>query len=197
MTAPRTFNFCEAMFSLCEDITLRISEFQHIDMDVVAVSYSQARMKTVFGLQAKLTPMRFDGGSLTEVREDQIWKVQRLFHENREMLYILTFYLPRFLNQSFSEKMTTVFHELYHVSPDFDGSLRKFEGRYHTHTKSEKEYDLLMEHFSRVYLHLNPPVELYRFLMWDFDELVEKMGTVVGVQIPIPKLIPLEQHHSA
>ena len=30
-----------------------------------------------------------------------------------------------FLDQTFEEKLVTVFHELYHISPAFDGDLRR------------------------------------------------------------------------
>ena len=46
------------------------------------------------------------------------WTLERLYEGDREMLYILTFYLPRFLDHSFREKLITVFHELYHISPE-------------------------------------------------------------------------------
>ncbi len=86
-------------------------------MSQVAVAFAQTRHQALHGLQAKLTPMRFEGGALTTRRRGRTWTVQRLFHGQREMLYILTFYLPRFLDQSFREKLITVFHELYHISP--------------------------------------------------------------------------------
>ena len=37
----------------------------------------------------------------------------------------------------FEEKLTTVFHELYHISPMFDGDIRRLEGRYHVHSHSQ------------------------------------------------------------
>ena len=32
-------------------------------------------------------------------------------------------------------------HELWHISPDFDGDIRRHAGRYHAHTHSQAEYD--------------------------------------------------------
>ena len=59
----------------------------------------------------------------------------------REMLYILSFYLPRFQNLDFREKLITVLHELWHISPQFNGDIRRHAGRYHAHTHSQAEYD--------------------------------------------------------
>ncbi len=184
---------------LCLDVCARLDEFQHIDMTRVAVTFAQARRRVSYGLQAKLTPMRFEEGKLFAFRDDgRQWTVQRLFDANeREMLYILTFYLPRFLDQSFTEKMTTVFHELYHISPQFNGDIRRLDGRYHVHSHSQKEYDEQMALLAKRYLSLKPPVDLYGFLRKTFRGLKRSHGEVVGLSIPIPKLLPIPESKSA
>ena len=78
------------------------------------------------------------------------YTIQRLFDsKGQEFLYILTFYLPRFMDLSFREKLITVFHELWHISPQFDGDLRRHPGRCYAHTSSQKEYDAEMEVLQR------------------------------------------------
>lgn len=172
---------------------MRLPEFRHISMDQVAVAFAQTRRRVTHGLQAKLTPMRFENGQLTSRRGRQMWTVQRLFSGEREMLYILTFYLPRFLDQTFDEKMITVLHELYHVSPDFNGDIRRMDGRYHVHSHSQRDYDRQMGLFAAKYLSMRPPRHLYEFLHRQFAELHAQHGAVVGMQVPIPKLIPLRE----
>jgi predicted metallopeptidase len=193
----RPFDFCCAMRRLCEDITARMSEFAHVRMDEVAVAFAQTRRRVTHGLQARLTPMRFEGGSLVTVRQGRRWTVQRLFQGEREMLYILTFYLPRFCEHSFREKLITVFHELYHIGPGFDGDIRRMDGRYHVHSHSQKDYDREMDALARRWLSRGAPRSLYAFLEHGFDELRRQYGAVVGVQVPIPKLIPLAESRSA
>lgn len=191
------FDFTQAMSALCDDVTNRHEAFMHIDMSKVAVSFAQARSSVLHGLQAKLTPMRFENGTLTSSRQGHNWTVQRLYVGKREMLYILTFYLPRFLDQSFQEKFVTILHELYHISPRFDGDIRRFSGRCHVHTHSQEEYDGQMEVFAREYLAMKPPEHLFQFLRHDFQELKKRHGGVVGLQVPIPKLIPLGSSKTA
>lgn len=191
------FDFTQAMVDLCEDITGRHEAFMHIDMARVATCFAQARSPVLHGMQAKLTPLRFENGSLTAHREGRTWTVQRLFLGKREMLYILTFYLPRFLEQSFQEKFVTILHELYHISPRFDGDLRRFDGRCHVHSRSQLEYDSRMEVYAREYLGQRPPEHLYDFLRYDFSELKKRFGGVIGLQVPIPKLIPVTDVKSA
>jgi len=199
MTAPASgpFDFCAAMRGLCEDVTARLDEFRHIRMEQVAVTFAQTRRSVSYGLQAKLTPMRFEGGGLVTERYGRHWTVQRLFEGEREMLYILTFYLPRFLNHSFREKMITVLHELFHISPAFDGDIRRMEGRYHVHSHSQSDYDREMELLAEKYLAMRPPTELHEFLKNRFSTLHRRHGGVVGIQVPIPKLLPLPERKSA
>ena len=191
------FDFSRAMWLICHDISRRMQEFSHIRMGEVAVSFSQARRNVNWGLQAKLTPLRFERGALEQTRAGQLWRIQRLFHEQREMLYILSFYLPRFLETPFEEKLTTVFHELYHISPLFDGDIRRLPGRCHVHSESQQEYDRHMSILAQKWLDREPPPELYGFLRYRFKTLQKKHGGVMGLQIPIPKLIPIEQTKSA
>ncbi len=190
---PAAFDFTAAMWMLCDDITSRLDGLLHIDMSQVAVSYAQARRRVLHGLQAKLTPMRFEAGASTVYRRGREWTCQRLTLGGREMLYILTFYLPRFLDQPFHEKMVTVLHELFHISPEFNGDIRRFEGRYHVHSHSQKDYDREMGRLANEYLQLGPPPELYRWLEYDFETLRQQFGGVRGMQIPVPKLIPLSR----
>lgn len=53
------FDFTASMWMLCDDITSRMDDLLHIDMSRVAVSYAQTRTRALHGLQAKLTPLRF------------------------------------------------------------------------------------------------------------------------------------------
>ena len=186
------FDFSRAVADLCDDVSRRLPELNHVRMDKIAVCFAQTRTHAMHGLQAKLTPLRFRQGAMTTTRRGRTYTVQRLIHDKREMLYILTFYLPRFLNHTFREKFVTILHELFHISPRFDGDIRRFDGRYHVHSHSQKEYDQEMDRLAQHYLAMQPPPSLYTFLHHDFTTLQQLHGGVVGLQIPIPKLLPVK-----
>lgn len=181
------------MTGLCEDICRRHPEFRHVRMPEVAVTFAQTRSPVEWGIQARLTPLRFEGGAIIERRNGRWWTVQRVCHQGQEALYILTFFLPRFLNLSFEEKLVTVFHELYHISPHFNGDIRRFGGACYMHTGSQKSYDRQMAVFADEYLRMNAPAELMRFLRFDFPGLRSDSGEVVGLRIGIPRLIPMDK----
>ena len=197
MSSKGPFDFCRAMTLLCADIAARLEELSHIRMEQVAVAFAQTRRRGSHGVQAKLTPLRFENGSLVTTRGSRRWTLQRVYCGDREMLYILTFYLPRFLDLPFREKLITVFHELYHISPAFNGDIRRFSGRYHIHSHRQKEFDRAVEQFLDQYLATDPPPEIYQFLQHRFRTLQEQYGGIVGIKVPIPKLIPLDESRSA
>lgn len=186
------FDFTAHMRRLCEDIVTRSSPMRHIAMDRIAVSFAQTRKPVKHGMWASLTPMRFENGALEERRNGRRFTVQRLFgQDGHELLYILTFYMPRFMDLSFEDKLTTIFHELWHISPRFNGDIRRHPGRCYVHTTSEEEYDRQMAKLARLWLADRPPVEAYSFLRGTFDHLQQQFGRIYGVRIRNPKLIPL------
>jgi hypothetical protein len=110
----------------------------------------------------------------------------------REMLYLLSFYLPRFMNLVFREKLITVFHELWHIGPQFDGDLRRHEGRCFAHSHSQAEYDRQMGMLADRWLAGTPDEELWSFLRHDFRELYASAGPIYGLRVKRPKLVPVE-----
>jgi len=185
-------DFTSQMRRLCEDMVARVDQLRHIDMARVAVSFSQTRKAANHGMYASLTPMRFVGGQTHTVRRGRKWSVQRLQgSDGREMLYILSFYLPRFLDLKFREKLTTVMHELWHIGPKFDGDVRRFQGRCFAHGGSQQRYDAHVDRLVDCWLGSHPPESVAEFLRPNFRELVARHGRVFGRKIPAPKLFPV------
>jgi len=183
------FDFTRHVRRLCVDLTTRLPELGHIDMSRVAVRFCQTRKAVPYGIHASLTPLRFAGGDLYSKRRGQLWTVERLYDDlGREMLYLLSFYLPRFMERSFEEKLSTVVHELWHVGPRFDGDLRRHPGRCYAHSHSQKQYDALMRQLAAKWLSLDPPGEVHDFLRYSFRQLEQHHGRVFGQRIATPKL---------
>lgn len=185
----RPFDFCGAMRRLCVDIALRSAELGHVDVSRLLIAFTQARSVRRHGLQARVTPLRFRDGQLIRSRRGVSYQVQRYVVAGQEMLYLMAFCLPRFLNQDFDDKLITVFHELYHISPAFDGDLRRHAGRCSLHTSSKHRYDELMADLARAYLATGPDPALHAFLRLNFAQLQERHGSVVGVSVPRPRVV--------
>ncbi|HZU36615.1 MAG TPA: hypothetical protein VFA18_11930 [Gemmataceae bacterium] len=185
------FDFCGHVRRLCTDIATSCAELRHIDASRVLFTVTQARKHRLGGLQARLTPLRCPGGQLTRRRHGFLYQVQRYFVDGREMLYLLTIVLPRFLDGEFDEKFITLFHELYHISPAFNGDLRRHEGRYAVHSHSQRAYDKHMAALAREYLARRPDPALHAFLRMNSAQLRARHGSVVGIVVPRPRLIPI------
>jgi hypothetical protein len=184
------FDFTFAMRQLCADISARLADFGHVDIDRVALNVCQTRRAVSHGMYASLTPLRFAGGAEQRIVRGMSWGIERLHDtEGREYLYLLSFYLPRFQNLPFEEKLVTVFHELWHIAPEFNGDLRRHEGRCYAHGPSQKKYDSRMAQLAQSWLGLNPPQHLYDFLSYSFEELVAEYRRVVGSRWRAPKLV--------
>lgn len=193
MEPRRGFDFTHHIARVCEDMVSRVEALRHIDMRRVAVSFCQTRKNSRYGMFASLTPLRFAGGAEHTIRRGRRWGVQRVVGpDGGEMLYILNFYLPRFLSLSLREKFDTTMHELWHVGPRFDGDVRRLGGRCFAHGASQKAYDAQVARLVDVWLAAGPAPEIYQFLHCDLDELIRRHGRVVGRKIRAPKLVPLE-----
>jgi hypothetical protein len=185
------FDFCGHVQRLCADIVATCADLGHVDVSRLLFAVTQARSSRSFGLQARVTPLRFGAGQLTRRRRGVPYQVQRYYVNDLEMLYVMTFCLPRFLDQDYDDKFITLFHELYHISPAFDGDLRRHDGRYDIHSHSKRAYDEHMAHLARAYLANGADPTLHGFLRLNFAQLHERHNAVVGVVVPRPKLIPI------
>ena len=199
MTGPpgEPFDFCAHVRRLCTDIAARCTELAHVRAERVLFAFTQARNGRAHGLQARVTPLRFHGGALYRRHRGTRYQVQRLFIHGREVLYLMTFCLPRFLNQAFDDKFVTLFHELFHIGPRFDGDLRRHNGRYAVHSCSQRRYDEHMAGLARAYLASSPDPDLHAFLRLNFGQLRHRHGSIVGAVIPRPKLVPVEDGEDA
>lgn len=194
VSARGGFDFTYHIRALTTEIIGRVPQLGHIDVARVAISFSQTRKRVMHGLQASLTPMRFEGGARAGVYRGRRMSVQEVRDtDGQEMLYILNFYLPRFLDLDFREKLTTVFHELWHISPQFDGDIRRHDGRCYAHSHSQAAYDAQLDPLVDQYLAHRAIESLPDFLHLDFSQLQRTYGKVYGTRIPRPKLIPVKR----
>jgi len=185
------FDFCGHIRRLCVDIVARCDELRHIDVSRLLFGMTQARSSRLDGLQARVTPLRFRDGCLRRQRHGIPYQVQRYFVGCQEMLYLVTFCLPRFLDRDFDDKFITLFHELFHIGLSFNGDLRRHAGRYDVHSHSKRTYDARMANLAREYLSGGADPGLHGFLRMNFAQLQQRHGQVTAVGVPRPKLIPV------
>lgn len=190
---PRGLDFSASMRRVCESICATLGELAHVDMRRVGVGFAQTRRTGRFGMLASLTPLRFAGGAATSRRRGREYTVQRVVDANGvELLYLLTFYLPRFLELDFEEKLTTVVHELWHIGPAFDGDIRRHEGRCYAHSSSKENYDADARRRALQWLATGPDEAVCGFLRHNHAEFRRQHGSIFGARYARPKLLPID-----
>jgi predicted metallopeptidase len=188
-TGKPGFHFTDAMAALAVEVSAGIPELRQIDMSRVLVTGVVSRNRSKYGVQARVTPMRFKEGSLTRRRHGVLYGITRYYVGDREVLYLLSFVLPRFLNLPFEEKLATLVHELYHMSPAFDGDLRRFGGRVHAHSK--EDYHRGMIAMAEAYRQRHGDSPASEFLKWNYQGYQDLFGGVRAVVVPCPRLVPI------
>ncbi len=189
MTALNVTGELEKLIRLIAEI---VPELNHVDPSRVLVCVASTRGGGVHGTYAKIHPLRFAGGECNmEVRRGrkrETWSMPAVKHRGIDMLYIIYFLVPRFLDLPLEEKLITIFHELYHISPDFNGDIRRFPGKNYAHGSSRKKYNALMSQLVdgfREKLEDEGPLE---FLKEDMKTLRNGYGTLVGRRFPAPRI---------
>ena len=117
------------------------------------------------------------------------YEMPTISHRGVEMLYVVYFLIPRFLNLPFREKLVTLFHELYHISPEFNGDIRRFPGKNYAHGSSTKRYNAYMARLVDAYLEKYEPGSLTAFLEGDMAAIRERYKTIVGRKMAAPRIV--------
>jgi hypothetical protein len=187
-----TLNLTRALENLVEDIVSCMDVFGHIDTTRIMFCVSSTRGGGVHGMYAKIHPLRFPGGvnsiEVKRGRRAMTCTMPSVMLRGREMLYLIYFLAPRYFDLPFREKLITVFHELYHISPVFDGDIRRFPGRNFAHGSSRKRYNAYMAELVDDYLGKTPHGDLTSFLEGDMSTLRLRYRAIVGRRHPAPKI---------
>jgi predicted metallopeptidase len=185
------FNFNQAITEVIAEIIKYTDDFAHIDLNKVQISAAFNRKRRGTGLLAYVLPLRYKDGSSTQtkLRGAQAFHFSILptYRDGAEILYILYFMLPRFLNLPKKDKLETIVHELYHISPSFNGDLRRLKGRSYVHGKSLKDYDRNIKEMCAALLERRPELQTREIFTRSFKELSTDWEGVEAIHIPEPK----------
>jgi len=183
-------DYTSEMTRLIADIAARCPEFAHVDVSRILISFSHARVSGPSGQFAKIAPMRFRDGKRSITIRNRRYTMPKLQHKGRDVLYVIYFCMPKFQNLPFRDKLITVFHELYHVSPEFNGDIRRFSGRNYAHGPSRQKYNEAVSALADRYLAEAGDSPVLEFLRMDFTELQQRYGEIVGLKVTHPKPQP-------
>lgn len=183
-------NLTRELERLVAHVAAHVPELAHIDPARLLICISSTRGGGIRGTYAKIHPLRFPGGAKTmerrRGRHTWLCTMPSVTRRDTEILYVIYFLVPRFFDLPLREKLVTVFHELYHISPAFDGDIRRFAGRNYAHGSSTKTYNAYMGKLVDAYLAEHREQELLGFLDGTLADLRGRYHTIVGRRFRIP-----------
>lgn len=187
-----TLNLTLELERLIAHVTGHVEEFSHIDQRRVLVCVSSTRSGGIHGTYAKIHPLRFEDGSRRKTIRRGMrryeYEMPLISHRGAEMLYVVYFLVPRFLNLPFREKLITLFHELFHISPEFNGDIRRFPGKNYAHGGSTRKYNAYMARLVDGYLATLDDHGIVSFLEGNMDEVRGRYKAIVGRKMEAPRI---------
>jgi hypothetical protein len=170
------------------DLCARLPEFGHINPRQVLLCMARARRSASGGgTYAKIVPMRFPDASPLRHVGSECYSLPQIPTAHGYVLYLIYVYLPRFYEQPPERRLLTLIHELYHIAPAFDGTIRRFGSR--AHGASRTNFNAGLQPLVNRYLASAPP-EILDLIGGDIKELARR-ATLIGRMLPMPKTIRL------
>ncbi len=134
-------NFNQSVRALIRDVAAHMPEFSHIKASRILIVAGEARRASRGTVKPLMTHP-------AEGRRKSIVKIK-----GRRMLYCITLRPLFFRSSTAQERIGTLLHELFHISPRFDGTLDEQR----RHEAVGREFGAKLRPLVRRYLRLCPP----------------------------------------
>ena len=181
----------EIITRIIQEITATSNQFSHVDVNRLLVCLGSNRRNGRGGTLGKLVPLRFEKGAQVLKYRSRYYTIPEVIQDGVTFLYLIYFYMPRFFDLDPDEKLKVIFHELYHISPDFDGDIRRMGAVKKAHGHSRNKFDLLYEEdliSFREHIRQTPLID---FLELDSKSIFKLYRTVTGRRMKHPKPIKI------
>lgn len=146
-----TINLTDILSLITREIVSSTDEFKNYDCNQILICAASNRSNGRGATYGKLQPLRFENGSPIINHRGRVYAMPNVTFNNHEIKYIIYYYFPKFFDLPAKEKINVMFHELYHISPDFNGDIRRM-GKFkkaHGHSKKffEEQYLYMADSF--------------------------------------------------
>jgi predicted metallopeptidase len=181
-------NITDILTDLIGQITIRSHFFSHIDVSKVVVCLGSNKRNGRGAIYGKLVPLKFQNGSDVLNFRGRNYAIPDIVNNGLSQLYAVYFYLPKFFDLSAEEKLNVIFHELYHISPEFNGDIRRMGSVKKAHGSSRKRFDLKFEKEVKLFYEYILSTAYFDFLKMDSKSLHDNYR-VYARRMKIPKPI--------
>ncbi len=183
--------YTDIVQQIVTDIAVKVREMHHLDPDRIGVlataragGLTMGNLATCYGLKRNGVP---SFSIWTRARSRQIIAVSEWFRyvtprvrlHGHDMSYLILLRLPRLLHRN---PLTTLVHELYHISEGFDCEMRP--------VKHGQYFNSQVRRISDIWLR-NQRGELARLAQMRFVDLQKEFGAVLAHGVPGRFTVPL------
>jgi hypothetical protein len=187
-----SINLTDTLTLIIGEIARHSPAFAHVDTSRLLVSTASnrnGRRSTIYG---KLVPLRFRDGNRVFMHRGRCYAMPEIVHEGRPLLYIIYFYSPRFFDLPAREKLRVIFHELYHISPEFNGDIRRMGKVKHSHGHSRTRFDSHFEGDLEKFHRTIVGTPLERFLEMTTHDIFSSFDRVLSQRMKLPKPVIIQ-----
>jgi hypothetical protein len=176
----------ESLTVIIENIVHFSPTFKHIDVNRIIVCIGSNKTGGRGGIYGKLVPLKFADGSNYLKYRGTCYAIPEISKNGTTCLYIIYFYMPKFFDLPWDEKLRVIFHELFHISPHFNGDIRKMGNVKTAHGHSRKGFESLYKDELNNYLLYIQTSPHMGFLKMDTKSLFSRFKRVNGIRMKNP-----------
>lgn len=191
MALLETINITDVLTHLIYEVIRVTPAFYHIDINRVLVCLATNRNSRGGATFGKLVPLRFRDGATTQRFHNRCYTLPEIRHNDTQVLYLIYFYMPRFFDLPPREKLRVIFHELYHISTEFNGDIRRMGETKAAHGHSRKHFNSLFEKELDAFCAHVEQTSFYKFLCLDTQGLRTTFRKLAGRRMKVPRPVPV------
>jgi len=173
-----SINLTDVLTLIIHDIIKSTDEFKSFDINKILVCCASNRKDSKGAIYGKLQPLRFKDGSEIIQHNKRYYTIPKIMLNNVEILYILYLYIPKFFDMPIKDKINVMFHELYHISPEFNGDIRRMGNIKSAHGHSKKSFEEKYIKYASKYFNKINETPFYSFLQMNFED-IEKQFRII------------------
>jgi len=186
-----SINLTDVLTLIVQEIAQHCGSFRHIDVRrlLVCIASNRNGRGATYG---KLVPLRFKYGAETLRHRGRLYAMPHLMAGGLRQMYVIYFYYPKFFNLPALEKLRVVFHELYHINPEFNGDIRRMARVKTAHGGSRESFDKLFNDELQAFFAYICQTPYINFLDLDSKALNECFSRIFGRRMKLPQPVPVK-----
>ena len=173
-----SINLTDVLTLVIYDIIKSTDEFKSFDINRILVCCASNRKDSKGAIYGKLQPLRFRDGSEIIEHNKGYYAIPKVVLNKIEIFYILYLYIPKFFDLTIKDKINVIFHELYHISPEFNGDIRRMSNVKSAHGHSKKSFEeRYIKYADRYFSKLNE-TPFYNFLQMNLEDIKKQFKVI-------------------